>query len=84
MNTHVLLIYVTDPKRLNHFKLSVGDSPDKTTECAEHVGSVGPGASVNVSCSAVGRYLKFRREGENVDLAGLCEVVVIGSRRICK
>ena len=84
MNTHFKLTYVTDPERLKHFKLSVGDSPDKATECAEHVGSVGTGATVNVSCSAVGRYLKFRREGKAVDAAGLCEVVVIGRRRICK
>ena len=83
-NTHFKLIYVTDPEHLNHFKLSVGDSPDKATECAEHVGSVGPGATVNVSCSAVGRYLKFRQEGDNAYVAGLCEVVVIGRRRICK
>ncbi|KAK2156716.1 hypothetical protein NP493_1948g00003 [Ridgeia piscesae] len=81
-NYTFLLIYVTDPERLKHFTLSVGDSPDKATECAEHVGSVGPGATVNVSCSAVGRYLTFRREGEGVDAAGLCEVVVIGRRRI--
>ena len=66
------------------FTLSVGDSPDKTTECAEHDGSVGPEATVNVSCDAVGRYLTFRREDKNVDSTVLCEVVVIGSRRISR
>ena len=81
---HIKLVYATDAHRLNHFTLSVGDSPDKTTECAEYVGSVGSGESVNVSCSAVGRYLKFRREGDSADVVVLCEVVIIGRRHICK
>ena len=84
MNKHRFFIYVTDAHRLNAFTLSVGDSPDKSAQCADHVGFVRPGATVNLSCSAVGRYLTFRREGDDAYVTGLCEVVVIGRRHICK
>ncbi|KAK2183955.1 hypothetical protein NP493_291g03001 [Ridgeia piscesae] len=72
------------PERLDTFTLSVGDSPDRSThtECASHNGPVAAGATVNETCTAVGRYLSFRRDGVEAYVAGLCEVVVIGHEHI--
>jgi len=42
---------------------------------------VAAGATVNESCSATGRYLSIRVNGED-DTITLCEVIVIGHRYI--
>ena len=65
--------------RLDSFTLSVGNIRDKYTQCASHKGSVAASGSVEETCTAIGRYLLFRRDGgTQPHLAGLCEVVVIG------
>jgi len=61
--------------------LSVGNSQDvdTLTQCASHNRTVGSSESVTKSCQAVGRYLRFSRDGEpRRNIAGLCEVVIIG------
>ncbi|KAK2175547.1 hypothetical protein NP493_723g02013 [Ridgeia piscesae] len=82
-----VIIYNRDsqPERLNRFILRVGDSPDRATHrwCASHSGPVAAGATVNETCTAVGRYLSFKRDGgSDSHIATLCEVVVIGHRHI--
>ncbi|KAI0223054.1 hypothetical protein LSAT2_025710 [Lamellibrachia satsuma] len=70
---------------LDTFKLSVGDSPDKTKhrQCASHNGRVAAGGIVEEQCKGIGRYLSFRRDGgDNSYSTGLCEVVVIGHRHV--
>ena len=65
--------------RLKTFVLSVGNSRDSLTQCASHNHDVGSEKSVTKSCQAVGRYLRFTRDGRyQPDSAGLCEVVIIG------
>ena len=65
--------------RLHSFTLSVGNIRDNYSQCASHKSSVAASGSVEETCTAIGRYLLFRRDG-GIDphLAGLCEVVVIG------
>ncbi|KAK2155909.1 hypothetical protein NP493_2025g00007 [Ridgeia piscesae] len=68
------------------FTLSVGNSSDVNdhTQCASHNGAVAAGATVNESCTATGRYLSIRINGEaDNHLTTLCEVVVIGHKYIC-
>ena len=93
-NTHHVILIISDTFLLGHdhnsldtFKLSVGDSPDKTkhTQCASHNGRVAAGGTVEEQCKGIGRYLSFRRDGgDNSYRAGLCEVVVIGHRHVGK
>ncbi|KAI0213978.1 hypothetical protein LSAT2_000930 [Lamellibrachia satsuma] len=75
-------------ERLDTFKLSVGDSPDKTKhrQCASHNGRVAAGGTVEEQCKGIARYLSFKRDGGgNSYVTGLCEVVVIGHRHVeCK
>ena len=74
--------------RLDGFTLSVGNKSqsDQLEPCGNHIGRVKPSASVTTSCEAVGRYLEFRRTNgtRQPDVAGLCEVVVIGHLYIGK
>ncbi|KAK2166571.1 hypothetical protein NP493_1314g00024, partial [Ridgeia piscesae] len=72
-----------DERRLSAFTLSVGNSSDMNdhTQCASHNGAVAAGATVNESCTATGRYLSIRVNGED-DTITLCEMVVIGHRYI--
>ena len=66
-------------QRLKTFVLSVGNSRDSLTQCASHNHDVGSEKSVTKSCQAVGRYLRFTRDGgSEPHFAGLCEVVIIG------
>ena len=74
-------------QHLPTFTLSVGNSPNivEHTKCASHNGEVAAGETVSESCTAVGRYLSFRRrDGYKSRLTALCEVAVIGHRYICK
>ncbi|KAK2154336.1 hypothetical protein NP493_2198g00000 [Ridgeia piscesae] len=73
----------TDAQQSSAFTLSVGNSSDVNdhTQCASHNGAVAAGATVNESCTATGRYLSTRINGEaDNHLTTLCEVVVIGHR----
>ena len=74
--------------RLDGFTLSVRNSSqsDQLEQCGTHTGHVGLGASVTTSCEAVGRYLEFRRTNKTrqPNIAGLCEVVVVGHLYIGK
>ena len=72
-------------KRLDDFVLYAGNSPRIGSECASHNGRVPAGGSVEAQCEAIARYIKFSRFGGlQSDVAGLCEVVVIGHRHISK
>ena len=74
-------------KRLDGFTLSVGNrsQSDQLVQCGTHTGRVKRSASVVTSCEAVGRYLEFKRSGnEEPNVSGLCEVVVIGHLYISK
>ncbi|KAI0209848.1 Receptor-type tyrosine-protein phosphatase kappa [Lamellibrachia satsuma] len=74
-----------DMQHLPTFTLSVGNIPNivEHTKCASHNGEVAAGETVSESCTAVGRYLSFRRrEGYKSRLTALCEVAVIGHRYI--
>ena len=75
-------------KRLDGFALSVGNSSDRNQliQCGNHTGTVAASASVVTSCEAVGRYLQFRRVSGTTqpNIAGLCEVVIIGHLYISK
>ncbi|KAK2150076.1 hypothetical protein NP493_2864g00000 [Ridgeia piscesae] len=76
----------TGAQQSSAFTLSVGNSYDVNdhTQCASHNGAVAAGATVNESCTATGRYLSIRINGEaDNHLATLCEVVVIGHKYIC-
>ncbi|KAI0231380.1 Receptor-type tyrosine-protein phosphatase mu, partial [Lamellibrachia satsuma] len=65
--------------RLSTFTLGVGNSPNSLTQCASHNGRVAPSGSVEKSCTAVGQYLRFMRDGgSELNIANLCEVVIIG------
>ncbi|KAI0218277.1 hypothetical protein LSAT2_030008 [Lamellibrachia satsuma] len=65
--------------RLDTFILSVGDSPSTLDHCASHNGRVSASGSVEHSCTKVGQYLGFRRNGgSEYNIASLCEVVIIG------
>ena len=66
-------------RRLKTFVLSVGNSRNRLTPCANHNHDVASSKSVTKSCQAVGRYLRFSRDGgPEPHSAGLCEVVIIG------
>ncbi|KAI0209847.1 Receptor-type tyrosine-protein phosphatase mu [Lamellibrachia satsuma] len=70
-------------QHLPTFTLSVGNIPNivEHTKCASHNGEVAAGETVSKSCTAVGRYLTFRRsQGSKFRLIALCEVAVIGHR----
>ena len=73
--------------RLDVFTLDVGNTSNVNDYklCASHNGSVSASESVEESCAAVARYLRFRRSGgRDTHTTGLCEVVVIGSRYTSK
>ncbi|KAK2156018.1 hypothetical protein NP493_2011g00001 [Ridgeia piscesae] len=75
-----------EDQRSSSFTLSVGNSSDVNdhTQCASHNGAVAAGATVNESCTATGRYLSIRINGEaDNHLTTLCEIVVIGHKYIC-
>ena len=72
-------------RRLDTFILTVGNNRDTLTQCASHNGTVASSGSVEKSCTAVGQYLRFRRNGGyQLNIASLCEVVVIGHLYIGK
>ena len=78
---------VSVPYRLDVFSLSVANASGSNgyAECASHNGVVPSSSSVEVSCTAVARYLRFTRNGgSETRYAGLCEVVVIGHLYISK
>ena len=73
--------------RLDVFSLSVANtsSTNEYKQCASHNGKVLSKAFVEESCTAVARYLLFRRNrGIETNWAGLCEVVVFGHVYISK
>ncbi|ELT89107.1 hypothetical protein CAPTEDRAFT_189356, partial [Capitella teleta] len=69
--------------RMVDFSIRVGNTSDvdEHAECAHYDGeAVVEGGDVTLDCSARGRYVSFRREGNHNDtnLVTICEFVVIG------
>ncbi|ELU00609.1 hypothetical protein CAPTEDRAFT_206572, partial [Capitella teleta] len=64
------------------FSIRVGNTSDVDghAECAHYDGEVIEGGDVTLDCSARGRYVSFRREGNynDINLVIICEFIVIG------